>query len=113
MQPVSTNEFAIPPGSLKAGNAGNVKAAQKKGQAVITIDDLERIRAQCSLTADTSHNQVKTMQAKNLQQTSKDRVGKWPNTLEAVRQKREDDRIRRLEDEEIERRRIDAEEADY
>ena len=131
MQPVSTNEYAVPPGALKTG-PGN-KAAQKKGTAVISIDDLERIRAQCSLTADTSANQHKTMQAKNLQMTSKDRVAKWPNTLEAVRQKREDDRIRRLEDEEvslnivtlpncylvnvlcvqIERRRVDAEEADY
>jgi len=114
MQPVSTNEYAIPPGALKTGvGAGNTKAAQKKGTAVISIDDLERIRAQCSLTADTSANQHKTMQAKNLQVTSKNRVGSWPNTLEAVRQKREDDRIRRLEDEEIERRRVDAEEADY
>jgi hypothetical protein len=65
MQPVSTNEYAIPPGALKAG-PGNNKAAQKKGTAVISIDDLERIRAQCSLTADTSANQHKTMQAKNL-----------------------------------------------
>lgn len=30
-----------------------------------------------------------------------------------MRVKREEDRIRRLEDEEIERRRVDAEEADY
>lgn len=134
MQPVSTNEYAIPPGALKTGAAGNNKAAQKKGTAVISIDDLERIRMQCSLTADTSANQHKTMQAKNLQVTSKNRVGNWPNTLEAVRHKREDDRIRRLEDEEvsllivmlsncylicvfvklkIERRRVDADEADY
>ena len=99
MQPVSTNAYAIPTGAL-SGTAGNTKAAQKKGTAVITIDDLERIRMQCSLTADTSANQHKTMQAKNLQVTSKNRVGNWPNTLEAVRQRREDTRITRLEDEE-------------
>jgi hypothetical protein len=51
--------------------------------------------------------------AKNLQNTSKDRTKRWPNTLDAVRIRREEDRIRRLEDEEIERRRVDAEEADY
>lgn len=55
MQPVSTNEYAVPPGALKAG-PGNNKTAQKKGTAVISIDELERIRAQCSLTADTSAN---------------------------------------------------------
>jgi len=40
-------------------------------------------------------------------------VKNWPNTLEAMRVKREEERIKRLEDEEIERRRVDAEEADY
>jgi len=33
--------------------------------------------------------------------------------MEALRVKREDDRIKRLEDEEIERRRVDAEEQAY
>lgn len=51
--------------------------------------------------------------AKSLQETSKNRTKRWPNTLDAVRIKREEDRIKRLEDEEIERRRVDAEEADY
>lgn len=51
--------------------------------------------------------------AKSLQETSHNRVKNWPNTLDAVRIRREEDRIRRLEDEEIERRRVDAEEADY
>jgi len=41
---------------------------------------------------------------------SKQRVQNWPNTIEAVRRKREEDRIRKLEEEEIERRKIDAQE---
>jgi len=50
---------------------------------------------------------------KSLQDTSKARVQNWPNTMEAMRIKREEDRIKRLEDEEIERRRVDAEEQAY
>lgn len=116
MQPVATNDFAVPPGTLGRGPGaigGPKRAEAKKGTAVITVDELERIKAQCSLTQDTSYQQVKMQQAKGLQMTSKDRVKNWPNTLEAMRVKREEDRIRRLEDEEIERRRVDAEEADY
>ena len=39
--------------------------------------------------------------AKSLQETSHNRVKNWPNTLDAVRIRREEDRIRRLEDEEV------------
>ncbi len=38
---------------------------------------------------------------KSLQETSKARVQNWPNTMEAMRLKREEDRIKRLEDEEV------------
>lgn len=38
----------------------------KKGTAVITLDELDRIKAQCSLTQDTSYQQMKTQQAKVL-----------------------------------------------
>ncbi len=36
-----------------------------------------------------------------LAQTSKDRVKNWSNTLEATRLKREEDRIKKLENEEV------------
>lgn len=52
-------------------------------------------------------------QRADLQATSKGRVKNWSNTMEAQRVKREEDRITRLEDAEIERRRLDAEEQDY
>ena len=61
----------------------------------------ERIKAQCTLTQDTSYQQMKMQQAKSLQQTSKGRVKNWPNTLEAMRVNREEERIKRLEDEEV------------
>ena len=42
-----------------------------------------------------------------LQQKSMARVQNWPNTIEALRRKRDEDRIKRLEEEEIERRKVD------
>jgi len=41
---------------------------------------------------------------------SQARVSKWPNTIHAERERKEYERIKKLEDDEIERRRIDAEE---
>jgi hypothetical protein len=43
-----------------------------------------------------------------LQELSKARVQNWPNTIDALRKKKDEDRIRRLEEEEIERRKVDA-----
>lgn len=43
-----------------------------------------------------------------LQEKSKARIANWPNTMHALRKKREEERYARLEAEEIERRRIDA-----
>ena len=42
-----------------------------------------------------------------MQEKSKARIANWPNTMQALRKKREDERIQRLEDEELERRRVD------
>lgn len=38
---------------------------------------------------------------------SQARVQNWPNTIDALRKKKDEDRIKRLEEEEIERRRVD------
>lgn len=43
-----------------------------------------------------------------LQEKSKNRVSNWPNTIDAMRKKKDEERIRRLEEEEIERRKVDA-----
>ena len=76
MQPVSTNEFAVPPGATRGvpGPIGPDKTKMKKGTAVITLDELERIRNQCSLTQDTTAQQLKQTQAKMLQERCKDKT---------------------------------------
>ena len=43
-----------------------------------------------------------------LQEKSKARIAQWPNTMHAMRRKREEERLQRLEEEELERRRIDG-----
>ena len=86
--------------------------------AVIGIDELQRIRQQCSgyVGGATStgfgesavdEDKMRTMERLALQEKSKQRIANWPNTMQAMRKRREDERIQRLEDEELERRRID------
>lgn len=41
------------------------------------------------------------------------KVSKWPNTIHAERERKEYERIKKLEDDEIRRREIDAEEEAY
>lgn len=91
--------------------------------AVITLDELQRIRAQCSQNpfapgmsatmtasgyADLEEEQARYRERAELQEKSKARVSQWPNTMQAMRKRREEERLQRLEDEELERRRIDA-----
>ena len=68
-QPVATNDFAVPPGTLGMGPTaigGPKTKVAKKGTAVISVDELERIKQQCTLTQNTSYQQMKTQQAKGL-----------------------------------------------
>ena len=46
---------------------------------------------------------MRNQQRQGLQETSKNRVKNWSNTMEAQRVKREEDRIKRLEDAEVSR----------
>jgi hypothetical protein len=52
--------------------------------------------------------QARLRDRQELQVKSQARVAQWPNTMHAMRRKREEERLKRLEDEELERRRIDA-----
>ncbi len=80
------------------------------------MDELQRIKQQCTTGGFTSgfksdfqdDEQLRTQERQTLHAKSQARIANWPNTMHALRRKREEDRIKRLEDEEIERRRIDA-----
>ena len=65
------------------------------------MDELDRIRAQVTKTKDDSYEMHRNTMRKELQDISKSRVKNWPNTMEAQRLKREEDRITKLENEEV------------
>lgn len=80
---------------------GPRNTAKSKGTAVITIDELDRIRRQVVETKEDSYEMQRNNQRQNLQMTSKARVSNWSNTVDAQRLKREEDRIKKLEDAEV------------
>ena len=93
--PSSTNPRGI------AAPPANRGAQKQNATAVITLDDLDRIRAQITNTHEDTYQHQRDNYRKSLQHTSKQRVQNWPNTMEAMRVKREEDRIKRLEDDEV------------
>lgn len=100
----TANGFANQTSKTNASTVSN-----NKNTAVISYDELERIRQQCSIgNATIYEQQQRTMERLDLQEKSKARVSNWPNTIEALRKKKDEERIRRLEEEEIERRKVDA-----
>lgn len=56
---------------------------------------------------------MRRTEREELHKKSMAKVSKWPNTAVAERERKEYERIKKLEDQEIERRRIDAEEESY
>ena len=83
------------------GSTAQAKPNGTKNAAVISIDELERIRAQCDMGSKNIYRENRNAERKQLQEISNNRVKNWPNTIEAMRLKREEDRIKRLEDEEV------------
>jgi hypothetical protein len=80
---------------------------------MITLDELERIKNTVSKSNVEPYITMRNEDRGQLHDRSKGRIKNWSNTLEATRIKREDDRIKRLEDEEIARRHVDAQEQDF
>ncbi len=99
-------------GAGQSTRSQRTAAAQvnKQNQVVMTIDELARIKQSCQMTKDNGDAEERTRDRVELQAKSKARVAAWPNTIDALRKKKDEERIRRLEEEEIERRKIDAHE---
>lgn len=100
--------------SSTMGGVKRTNSNMDRNMAVITIDELQRIRAQCTTGGFSTFKSEfmdeeaqRTQERLTLQEKSKARIANWPNTMTALRKKREEDRYARLEAEELERRRID------
>ena len=77
------------------------RAGSPAKQQIISSDELDRIRRQVIETKADSYETQRNLQRASLQETSKNRVKNWSNTMEAMRYKREEERIKRLEDAEV------------
>ena len=53
------------------------------------------------MSKEDEDNEIKAKEKKEMQEKSKARVKNWPNTLEAQRYKREQDKLKKLEEEEV------------
>ena len=91
--PSSTN----PRGTVAMGP----RNTQKESSAVITLDELDRIRRQVIQTKADSYETIRNNNRQALQETSKNRVKNWSNTMDAQRIQREENRIKRLEEAEV------------
>ena len=84
---------------------GNPDAKDDKHTAVITIDDLQRLREQCNIGGARSEleldAEIRAKEKRDLQDRSRQRIKNWPNTIENLRNKRIDDKYRKLEEAEV------------
>ena len=100
--------------SMKSGQSAALSGANKtyaekkaqalaaKNTAVLSFDELERIKGMCSqTTGGEDYQTMKTTERQELQKKSLARVSKWPNTVTAMREKKEADRIKVLEEQEV------------
>jgi len=73
----------------------------KKQTAVVTLDDFHRIREQCGLLQQESEQEIQAREKKEMWAKSKARVQNWPNTLQADRKRREEEKLKKLYEEEV------------
>ena len=75
------------------------QALAAKNTAVLTYDELERIKEMCKqTTTNEDYQTMRNRERQNLQKLSSTRVQAWPNTIQAERDRKEKDRIKKLEE---------------
>ena len=87
------------------GRTGNRNAKENKNTAVISIDDLQRLRETCGIGGAKSQLQIEQEiqqdERRVLMERSRARTKNWPNTIENMRTKRIEDKYRALEEAEV------------
>lgn len=86
-------------------NEKKKQALASKNTVVVNYSDLERMRDLCadpnSMFPERTYLQDRQNKMKEIGQISKTRVQAWPNTIMADREKKERDKIKKLEEEEV------------
>ena len=85
-------------------------ASKQPKQAVIGLSEFNRIKASAAIDAPTSNIEEDRIRLKEM---SQGKTKNWSNTILALRNKKEQDKYLKFEQEELERRKIDQEEAEF
>lgn len=84
-----------------------------KNTGVLTLNDFRSMREKIQDGTLTEDQERKLKEKQDLKDKSNARVKNWPNTIQALRRKKDDARFEKFRHEEEERRKIDEEEAKY
>jgi len=90
-----------------------VRARRMAAGLVISASELDRIRQTVGAPSSTSTFQTQAQRQQALHAKSQARARSWSNTLEGSRRKKAEEKRARLEAEELDKQRIDAEEAKH
>lgn len=96
---------------MQTGKPRKAQSAQKQPkQAVIGLSEFNRIKASAAIETRTSNIEEDRQRLKDL---SQGKTQHWSNTILALRNKKEHDKFLKFEKEELERRKVDQEEAEF
>jgi len=103
---------------MKTGNntlsvTGNKVNMTAKNTAVLTLDEFKKMRDRTQIRPVDEETEIRQMERQEIKERSDARVQNWPNTIQALRKKRDDVRFENFKKDEEERRRIDLDEAQY
>jgi hypothetical protein len=91
-----------------------VKApANAKNTAVLSLYEIRKMKENCQIGGLSEDQEQKLRDKQDNNEKSVARVKNWPNTIQALRRKKDDARFEKFKKEEEERRKIDQEEAEY
>jgi len=94
--------------------ATNLKPSMTlQNTATLTLTEFKQMRDRMRISDLTEEQERKQFEKRELKNLSDTRVKNWPNTIQALRKKKDDVRFERFQKEEEERRKIDIEEARY
>lgn len=84
-----------------------------KNTGVLTLTEFKSMRERIQVGALNEDQERRQNDRRDIKEKSDSRVKNWPNTIQALRKKKDDARFERFEKEEEERRKVDIEEAKY
>ncbi|KAL4500280.1 hypothetical protein ABPG73_011388 [Tetrahymena malaccensis] len=88
------------------------KTFTQKNTIQVPFSEIVRMKENCQINSD-PEKERKLKEKTDLYELSKQRVKNWPNTIQAIRKKKDETRFEKFKKDEEERRRVDEEEARY